>query len=77
MELTSTRKKANAITSSILNRIAIRVSGKSLMRWALTNLKFHDGKAISFRKWGCYWRFWSGVLRMKSWQNWQRKLRIC
>ncbi|EBV1887061.1 hypothetical protein DN076_23950, partial [Salmonella enterica subsp. enterica serovar Saintpaul] len=24
MELTSTRKKANAITSSILNRIAIR-----------------------------------------------------
>lgn len=73
MQLTSTRKKANAITSNILNRIAVRGQRKVADALGIMNRKFRDGKTASSPKWECFLLFLNGVLKTRSWRNWLRK----
>ena len=66
MQLTSTRKKANAITSNILNRIAVRGQRKVADALGLMNRKFRDGKTALSQRWPCFWLCWSGVLKTRN-----------
>lgn len=73
MELTSTRKKANAITSNILNRIAVRGQRKVADALGINESQFRDGKTALSQRWPCFWLFLNGVLKTRSWLNWLRK----
>ncbi|MGU0042908.1 CII family transcriptional regulator [Escherichia coli] len=74
MQLTSTRKKANAITSSILNRIAVRGQRKVADALGINELQISLWKDSFIPKWECFLLFLNGVLKTESWRNWLRKL---